>query len=61
MSGNRTLAREWLDRIEATGRGLTPWEQDFVASLNEQMEEKRTPTERQMEILERIYADRTPL
>jgi len=50
----------WLDAVEADGINLTPWEEEFVASLREQRERDRSLSERQAEILERIYAQRTP-
>ena len=50
----------WLAAIEADGINLTPWEEDFVASLKQQRESDRTLSERQAEILERIYCERTP-
>lgn len=49
-----------LEAIEHEGVNLTPWEEDFIESLRAQMDTGRPLTERQVEILERIYAKRTP-
>jgi len=51
---------EWLDQIKTHGVNLTVWEEDFVESIEGQIRNGRTLSERQAEILERIYAQRTP-
>jgi hypothetical protein len=51
----------WLERIESEGRNLSTWEEEFVASIRERFDRGwSTLTERQAEILERIYAEKTP-
>ena len=50
----------WLDKIADEGRNLSKWEEEFVASLEEQRASGRQLSERQAEILERIYAEKTP-
>lgn len=50
----------WLDKIADEGVNLTPWEEDFVASLEAQRRNGRKLTDRQAEILERIYSEKTP-
>ena len=50
---------QWLDSIQETGRGLTKWEQDFVESIGLQLDDRGTISDRQEEILERIYAGKT--
>jgi hypothetical protein len=49
-----------LEAIERTGVNLTVWEESFVESLRTQRNAGRALSEKQVEILERIYADRTP-
>lgn len=49
-----------LNTIEDEGRNLTKWEEGFVMSLREQFDERGTISERQTEILEGIYAEKTP-
>lgn len=56
----RDVVRSWLDLCNEHVDRLTKWEQDFIASLTEQFDAGRTLTERQLEILERIYAAKTP-
>lgn len=50
----------WLEAVETDGVNLTAWETDFIESLREQVDRGRTLSERQAEILERIYAEKTP-
>ena len=50
----------WVAAIRADGVNLTKWEEDFVESVAGLLERRGTLSERQAEILERIYADRTP-
>jgi len=49
----------WFKEIEETGVNLTKWEQDFVESVKVQYQERGKLSEKQQEILERIYVDRT--
>ena len=51
----------WVETITTEGLNLTKWEEDFVMSIRERFEEGRWHlTEKQAEILERIYAEKTP-
>lgn len=52
--------REWCDMILAMGRNLTAWEQDFIESIDQQLTQGRSLSDRQVEILEQIYAEKTP-
>lgn len=51
----------WINTIQVKGRGLTEWEENFVESVSRQFDKKGTLSDKQIEILERIYAERTPL
>ena len=51
---------DWLDKIESDGVNLSPWEEDFIASIREQVGRGRELSEKQIEIVERIYTERTP-
>lgn len=51
----------WVETIETEGANLTKWEEDFVQSIRERFDQGRFHlTDRQAEILERIYAEKTP-
>lgn len=52
---------DWLEAIESDGVNLTTWEEEFVASIRDRFDRGWTTlTEKQAEILERIYAQKTP-
>ena len=48
-----------LSALEAPVRDLSAWEENFVESVTEQWKEKHWLSERQQEILERIYSEKT--
>mgnify|MGYP001581959160 FL=1 len=55
----RETILHYVEAVNATGRGLTTWEEDFMESITEQFEERAWLTDKQREILGRIYEDRT--
>ena len=51
----------WLQQIaDDLNEPLTDWEESFVESVADQWERRRWLSDRQLEILERIYAEKTP-
>jgi len=46
-----------VQRLRESGRRGTTWEQNFLESIDDQLGEGRTLTERQLEILHKIEAD----
>lgn len=60
MEQDPKVVAHWIQTILESGVNLSKWEADFVASLEEQFERKKSLSEKQLEILERIYADKTP-
>lgn len=44
--------------ILSAGKRVTPWEIEFCESLQDQIGDGRTLSERQLEILERIHTER---
>ena len=56
---DKELITHMLKSLEAPSRELTKWEEDFIASVTEQFEERGSLSERQAEVLERIYAEKT--
>lgn len=56
----REVLEEWLKAcLWVKYSKLTDWERDFCTSLEDQLERRGTLTQKQQEILERIYAERT--
>ena len=50
----------WIEAVQADGVNLSTWEIDFVESLEAQRKQGRRLSEKQVETLERIYAEKTP-
>ena len=48
-----------LVSCEENSHGLTKWEANFIDSLRTQFEERGALSERQVEILDRIYVEKT--
>lgn len=59
MRQPRNVLESWITAIQEEGQGVTKWESDFVTSIAEQLEERGVLSDKQTEILERIYANRT--
>ena len=55
----RELVTHMLKELETPVRDLTKWEEDFVTSVTDQFERRGSLSDRQIEILERIYAEKT--
>ena len=53
------LARHMLESLESPSRELTKWEENFIESVTEQYQTKGWLSDRQLEILEKIYAEKT--
>ena len=60
MTQKPEVIEHWIDTILSEGKGLTKWEFDFVESISDQFEAKYWISDKQEEILERIYAEKTP-
>jgi hypothetical protein len=56
----RELISTMLTALETPHKPLTNWEEGFVASLTEQFHARGTLSDRQLEVLDRIYTDKTP-
>jgi hypothetical protein len=59
MKNSPELVAKWIKQTLEDGRGVTAWENDFLVSVGEQLERKGTISEKQEEIVERIYSERT--
>lgn len=51
---------KWTEVIKTEGKELTEWEESFVDSVRDQIQKRRVLSARQIEILERIYVEKTP-
>lgn len=53
------LIQHMLTTLETPSKPLTSWEEGFIASISEQFDSKGTLSDKQTDILERIYTDKT--
>jgi len=60
MTQDKKVIKNWIDTINEEAINLSKWEQDFMESVTEQFERKGSVSDKQEEIIERIYADKTP-
>ena len=51
--------RKWIKACQEDGKGITAWENEFLDSVSAQLEKKGTLSDKQVEIIERIYAEKT--
>lgn len=59
MIQDAKVITHWLSTVQLESRRLTPWEEDFIESIAEQWDTKMWISDKQEEILERIYAEKT--
>jgi hypothetical protein len=60
MEKNPEIHKMWVKRCLEDGKGITSWEDSFLTSLETQLEKGKELSEKQIDILERIYSDKTP-
>lgn len=60
MTKEPEVIENWINTVQEEGRNLSKWEQDFMESIQDQWERRKFITDRQEEILERIYSEKTP-
>lgn len=58
MQKDKLVVKMWLQEIDINGKNLTKWEEDFIASITEQFERTGSLSDKQEDILERIYVDK---
>ena len=60
MKYPREVLKRFIETIQEDGVNVTKWEEDFLESVAEQLELRGSLSEKQIEILDRIYAEKTP-
>jgi hypothetical protein len=55
----RKLAAHMLRELETPSKVLSSWENQFVESVTDQFATRNSLSDKQMEILERIYTEKT--
>lgn len=59
MKQPKEVIAHWIETVNEEGRNLTQWERSFMESIADQFERAGSLSDRQEEILERIYAEKT--
>lgn len=58
-SNRASLIQHMLEALETPSKDLTKWEENFIGSIQEQFTARGTLSDRQVEILDRIYTEHT--
>ena len=53
------LIDQMLQALESPSKELTKWEENFLESISEQYQTRGTLSDRQVEVLDRIYTEKT--
>jgi len=56
---NVDTVNEFLTALQKPHRSLTTWEKDFVTSITDQFASRGSLSDKQFQVLERIYAEKT--
>jgi hypothetical protein len=56
----KDIIRQMFQALENPHKDLTEWEENFLESISDQFEKRGTLSDKQFEILDRIYAEKTP-
>lgn len=59
MTKDKDIIENWIETVNTEGKKLSKWELDFMESITDQFASKNWLSDRQEEILERIYAEKT--
>ena len=60
MHQSKEVLKQWITAVNDEGRKLTDWEVQFMESITEQFDNSGSLSEKQEEILERIYTEKVP-
>ena len=55
----RQVLESWIEAINENGQNLTKWEETFMESVNEKIDDGSFISENMEQHIERIYAQRT--
>jgi hypothetical protein len=55
----KELIAHMLNELDTPIKALSPWENQFIESLTDQVNRGATLSDKQFDILERIYAEKT--
>jgi hypothetical protein len=55
---SKEILEQWIEDVNSEGRNLSEWETNFMESITEQFATRGGMSEKQEEILERIYCEK---
>lgn len=55
----KEIIAHFIHELESPYKPLSKWEEDFLSSISDQFDRKGTLSDKQFEILEKIYAEKT--
>ena len=58
MKYSHEIIEDWIIRVIGEGLNLSQWEKDFVDSIQDQFDRSGHLSEKQIDILERIYTEK---
>lgn len=58
MHQSKEVLKQWITAVNDEGRKLTDWEVQFMESITEQFDNSGGLSEKQEEILEKIYVEK---
>jgi hypothetical protein len=53
-----TVVSQWIKDVVDHGRDLSKWEEQFIESISDQFDRTHRLSERQIEVLERIWEEK---
>lgn len=59
MTKEKHVIESWIEHVNENGVNLSTWEIDFMESITDFFEVHQWISDKQEEILERIYAEKT--
>lgn len=60
MKYTKEQLTQMMERVNTEADGLTGWELGFMSSVTDQFERSNSLSDRQIDILDRIYTEKTP-
>ena len=59
LTEKQQLIEHMLNALETPTKSLTHWEVSFIESISDQYQRTRSLSDRQIEVLDRIYSEKT--
>jgi len=60
MTKDAQVIEDWINRINEEGVNLSKWEISFMESVTDQFQRRKWISDKQEDIIERIYTEKVP-